>query len=122
MARTWDEMQVNLEHNDVFRAFCEAEGVIRRNFYGGEEVYVGTYRGKPCQEFVRKFRSTTGCKLWYKDSFEWGLAVDAMPFGGWQDEKDAVEFLKALRKINTMRNSEVRAFMRDWTHNPEWDF
>lgn len=108
------EIDTNLTNNSEFRSFCEEQGVLHHGFYGQEELRFGTE-----VETVQAFKAIH--KVWYKDSFEADMALEAMPVGGWQSEKDEVAFLRQFRKIDSCRNSEVRAFMREWTGDSDWE-
>lgn len=91
-----NEVLVNLDHNDKFKGFCAERGVLCTDeMYGCDSI--ATYKILNLRGFVNEYKRTVS-KVWYKDAWEWGESVDAMPFGGWQSEADEVAFLKALRK------------------------
>lgn len=95
MAKLVDEMRVNLEYNNAFKAFCEKKGVVYTNsIYGCQDIAL--YKIPDTRAFVREFKQTVS-KVWYKSAWEWGESVEAMPFGGWS-ENEEVAFLKSLRK------------------------
>ena len=115
MSKLCDQIQANLKWNQAFHKFCEGKGVLHVGFYGVEEIYATDEK-----DVVKEFKAVS--KIWYKDSFEAELSMDAMPFGGWKNEKEELTFLRAFRKINSWCNSEVRAFMQGWTGDPAWTF